>query len=284
MAKREKKISFRYILNESVKPRIIKDYKLYPIYIQVNYNRKNTKFSSSSLNGQISDTTKEFFPLEVQKLKNKEKIIIDIIRYEAKLIKGDKYSVKGLGDRLKLYTAYLVDILKQNLAKEADEYLMDTLSYRKYNLIIEEQLGRKIPNPYFHNIFFWLLTVKEKYGIDYFKDNIDASNKWVSVYRLIQFNWFISKTPIALNNYDIIENAANIYNWSISRQIQNEFEVFIKKEIYLENNLFIKYDSYFHKIMDTYLVTKLDSKSVLDYINSILDSSLEKEAIINSLI
>lgn len=100
--KRPKKISIKYYLDK----RIELENGLHPVYLQVAYNRKNTKMRSidfTSGGSPISMTEEEFKGSdEHTSLKYLEALIKAAIRFEAS-IHGDGFHFKSLGYRLLQY-------------------------------------------------------------------------------------------------------------------------------------------------------------------------------------
>lgn len=107
---KEKKITVKFFLNQSLEPATgERGRKLYPLYIQVTYNRKNMQFKSRY--GLFYISLKEV-PTELTAFE--EKLLTKIIRYEAK---GDEegYELKGLKRKYDLYSISIYQALEAYL-------------------------------------------------------------------------------------------------------------------------------------------------------------------------
>lgn len=126
---RRSKIGIRYYLEKKVKPRK-QFYELtYPVYVQVVYKGKNSGFKLLSL-GSPHDyySERDFEETNFENLFHKEENYIRlIVRHEEKKL-GEKFTLKGLGKRLKLY----FEPIQQILGSILDEFLSSKLD--KLNL------------------------------------------------------------------------------------------------------------------------------------------------------
>lgn len=154
-----KKISVRYYLNTKLKKKILNGDSqeilytpknvigdLYPIYVQVIYDKKTTRFATKcNLNresvlyygdektveninqGKIDSPYKDnyegYFNVD---------FIRDIIIHETNFFKKDKYSLKGLGKKISYYKSKFNGEIEDGINNSFDEYLKDILTYRQF--------------------------------------------------------------------------------------------------------------------------------------------------------
>lgn len=107
---KEKKITVKFFLNQALEPASDdRGMKLYPLYFQVTYNRKNMQ--AKSRYGLFYRHLKEV-PAELTAFE--EKVLAKIIRYEAKE-KGEDYELKGLKRKYDLYSVSVYQALEAYL-------------------------------------------------------------------------------------------------------------------------------------------------------------------------
>ena len=97
--KKQGKISVRFFLNKNVMPftpPLLRGTKLYPLYIQVTYNRRNTQFRSEE--GNCYTSIEEAYKIDRKKIENEESLIKKIVQFEIEHFKQD-YQLAGLVDR-----------------------------------------------------------------------------------------------------------------------------------------------------------------------------------------
>ncbi len=113
------KITVRYFLNKNVKPSrnpFFGDSDLFPLYIQVTYNRKNTQFRS--LYDRIYTQLDEAFKMDGEKLDYEEGLIRKMIEGEIKS-KKEQFQLKGLKNRYVHYS--------REIAYSVDKYIRNTI-------------------------------------------------------------------------------------------------------------------------------------------------------------
>ncbi len=94
---KEKKITVKFFLNQALEPATgERGRKLYPLYLQITYNRKNMQFKSryGLFYKNLKEVSAELMTFEV-------KLLTKIIRYEAT---GNGYELKGLKRKYDLYS------------------------------------------------------------------------------------------------------------------------------------------------------------------------------------
>ncbi len=108
--RKEKKITIKFFLNQALEPVTgERGKKLYPLYLQVTYNRKNMQFKSRY--GLFYKNLKEV-PAELTAFE--EKLLTKIIRYEAKGAE-ESYELKGLKRKYDLYSISVYQALEAYL-------------------------------------------------------------------------------------------------------------------------------------------------------------------------
>ena len=107
---KEKKITVKFFLNQALEPASDeRGMKLYPLYFQVTYNRKNMQ--AKSRYGLFYKHLKEV-PAELTAFE--EKVLTKIIRYEAEG-KEESYELKGLKRKYDLYSVSVYQALEAYL-------------------------------------------------------------------------------------------------------------------------------------------------------------------------
>ena len=111
---KQKKITVKFFLNKNVEPILgLGDELLYPVYLQVTYNRRNTQLRSGYM---FMYPSLDKVPQD--KLDFEQELIERIIRYEVNRL-GDKFELKGLKDKYNQFSArthrMMDDVLNQYL-------------------------------------------------------------------------------------------------------------------------------------------------------------------------
>lgn len=110
IAKREKKITVKFFLNEAVEPIMGESKKKhYPLYVQVTYNRKNMQFKS-----KYSEYYERLDEVKPSLLRFEERVIKSIVSYEAANLKGE-YDLKGLKKKYEVYSNSILEVLEHYL-------------------------------------------------------------------------------------------------------------------------------------------------------------------------
>ena len=146
MAK-EKKVSVKFFLNKDVKPSLYDDVKLYPVYVRVTYNRKNTKFKAAIDQATlwIREEFEDHYLLDEKNRKSFEEIeqaLIDIVGYEAERL-GDKFTLKGIGQRLEYYKISIYNCLQLLVSHHFNELLANHLTHNDYVELKDLELQEK---------------------------------------------------------------------------------------------------------------------------------------------
>ena len=182
----------------------------FPIYVQVTYKRKNTKFRI----GNLDYTKDEYFSSETQKLLEEvDRKIRTIIEFE-NLSLGDKFTLKGLGKRYEKYDEsvsvglyHVLNLLiSDNLLLFIDDMtinskelffcngllgltffctLTDDLEKKQFyinSLVDLEQIGSMLLDRNHFNIVF---SNKVKEALNSFINIFDKNQHRISIY-----NWF----------------------------------------------------------------------------------------------
>jgi len=150
------KISVRFFLNINVNPKyepLFGDTKFYPLYIQVTFRRKNTQFRSFYEQEYIR--INDAFNRDHENLKYEEYIIKQIVQYEVKT-KGEKFQLKGLKVKYKIYTAKVDFIVKVFLRDTMSTSLEQSTS--KYKLIMNPERHWEVPLEIYYAAAFRLIN------------------------------------------------------------------------------------------------------------------------------
>lgn len=169
--KRDRKISVTFFLNKNVKPDshthspLLSGIDLYPLYLQVTYNRRNTQFRSfyhtnySNLKDAFSG--KE----EGEHRKYEESLIIKVVEYEVRNL-GKDFTLRGISDRYLNYSdnianpidKYFRDIIYNALVKTGSEFFeildpwkLQNVSYNVYYnaaIKLHSDLTKKLPSDF----------------------------------------------------------------------------------------------------------------------------------------
>ena len=135
--KKEKTITIKHFVNFDVKPKMVDGDEFYPVYTQIVYNRKNTKFKTKISGDPI--LVKKELELKDSNYLNKSNDILNqndkietIIRYEESIL-NDSFSLKGIGNRLVTYNSPIINIYKELYKNSSvEKYLKSVLTYDDY--------------------------------------------------------------------------------------------------------------------------------------------------------
>jgi hypothetical protein len=139
---RTRKITVTFFLNKNVRPDpythspLLSGKELYPLYIQVTYNRRNTQFRSTYHRSYSNIEEALLSKEEKDHRKYEESLIRKVVEYEVKHY-GKNFSLKGFNDRYLNYSA--------NIINPIDKYFRDLI----YNAIVKtDSEFLKILDPY----------------------------------------------------------------------------------------------------------------------------------------
>lgn len=133
--KREKKIGFHYSPYKTKEKKYDKDGdELYLLALNITYNRKSTKFPLS-----MGDVSSIFFTKEDieekryynEFVKKIEYELEAIVRFEREAI-GEKYSIKGIKERMFYYRSKLIRVLDESMNRKLTQVLGDYFTYNEY--------------------------------------------------------------------------------------------------------------------------------------------------------
>jgi len=141
---KEKKIGIKHYLNKNLKPVSSNGSERYPVYIQITFDRNNTKFAHP-LSDLFDDgylTESEFENLFESKhdarirasVENLEKGIRNVIRFEEQKLKN-RFMLKGFADRFNGYFLSLTWIIEKSLQQLMDDFLKDELSEEEFESV-----------------------------------------------------------------------------------------------------------------------------------------------------
>ena len=169
--KKDRKISVTFFLNKNVKPDsythspLLSGIKLYPLYLQVTYNRRNTQFRSF-YHGNYSSLEEAFSSKEEKEHRRyEESLIKKVVEYEVRNL-GKDFTLKGISDRYLNYSdnivnpidKYFRDIIYNAVVKTGSEFFeildpwkLQNVSYNiYYNAAIKlhSDLNKKLPSDF----------------------------------------------------------------------------------------------------------------------------------------
>jgi len=202
----DKKVTIKYFLNEDLSPAVYYteegiELNLFPLYVRVTYNRQSTRFKfSPSIHIEQNADIEEFFKERKIEflLTEKEEIIERLIRYEANSY-GEKFTLKGLGNRLLFYETSVIDFLL-NIGEDF-ERLDELVKESKFDYLI----GKPSNNPYVKLGIAYLTLGKEPLINNFssiLEKMITASITYYVKVKMNVFDWLIRN-----NKNDVIQYA-----------------------------------------------------------------------------
>lgn len=127
---KEKKITVKPFFNKAVNPKILQ-YKTpgyYPLYFQVTYDRKTTRFSGGD----------RWFPLSEEKSVLSSPLVTkstdqikDVIRYLSN--QYDDFEIKGIGTMIRCFATQIIAGIYVAIADDVDNKLYTSLSHDEYD-------------------------------------------------------------------------------------------------------------------------------------------------------
>ena len=193
---KKKKISISYFHNLSIKPKSIKKEKdCYPVYCQLNFNGKNTKFSPSLSFGIISK--KQFDSLFIQKVDktfNKEilefeKRLREIIKFEFQKL-GTRFRLAGISNRLIFYNKEIDKTILEYCKSQIDKWAQSNFSYLSY---VNEFIKQPTSNS-FEEFYLKIHSLQNSTP----ELPLIIKNGYIAWKKICDFNLNIAKT----NNFD----------------------------------------------------------------------------------
>ncbi len=137
----DKKVSIKFFLNKRLNY-ITDDIgaKTYPLYVQIIYNRKNTtfKYQEPKVLGGQNISYSELFEdilLDDEKFKTQARIYENIVLYEVEK-QGEKFTLKGIGDKIAYYTESIIDASRRIANASLNDFFRKELSTLHYNEVV----------------------------------------------------------------------------------------------------------------------------------------------------
>lgn len=129
MNEKNKKVTVKLFLNKDIKSRVssVDDEALFPVYVRVTFNRKNTKFK---LNAWYKDGFEDHAEHHPEFIGIKDKIE-KIVRFESNAM-GDKYTVAGLGKRFLTYNSSIQKLLEKVLLVNLTYLVGNVLTHNEF--------------------------------------------------------------------------------------------------------------------------------------------------------
>lgn len=137
MKEKDKNISIKYLVLDNFKPKVKNGENHFPVYTQVVYKGKNTKFKTTidgnpiyvSENRGLDDTAVTNLSVELKEYKNRINAIVD---FESYLLQR-RFTLTGLGRRLSFYNQSIEGLLIDFLEiSGTNDYLQNKLTYKEY--------------------------------------------------------------------------------------------------------------------------------------------------------
>jgi len=253
--KKEKKIGFNYSPYKTAKDKKVdKDgNRLYQLIMGLTYNRKATRFPLNNadlpdiyfLKKDIEDGS--HYSNYTQIL---EQQVEGIIRFEDKVV-GDKYSIKGIKDRLFYYRKGLSNVLDNCMIRDLKRILGDYYTYNEFkDLISPLAIGNETTSSKFLFLFEYNFFNNKSFQI---KDKLPE--KFID--SIVAYFWFLLYEVHFENN---VENNKRLVLLNfIYPTFKNEFQTFVEagipeklvKEIKVQDEIFAKvYKQYKKEIMN----------------------------------
>lgn len=259
MAK-EKKISIRFFLNKKLKPLEDEGVLNYPIYIHVNYNRNNTKFtidwntimSSYDLimenTGEYSDmsdygyVSEEMFNRIIAKVDNNKRAVVEpdgdgviVYPHEEGLING-LIDIKFYLDEILSKEMQRADFSVKGFSKRFNYYLSspsfiyDEYLSKKVYTIVSDKMNRFERKKYKKHVFF-----ADKFNFITNNDLISLLDEDL----LYEINTFFFLAFFELNR----AGSEHIYKWILNNEAAKGFYKFYSDEsvIEIENDSLLKF-------------------------------------------
>jgi hypothetical protein len=126
--KKESKVSVKHYFNMRLKPVYVDKKPAYPLYVQVIYQQKSTKFKSyishENLFAEVDNNIFKALKHEILSsyIKTDAHTISEVIKYELELM-GDRFTVVGFSERYDTYFTYVLNVLDRYLNRRLENQL-----------------------------------------------------------------------------------------------------------------------------------------------------------------
>ncbi len=145
---KQKKITFKYFFDDRIKP---KEGKFYPLYLQITFNRKNIQIKEATHEGLPVYWTREelegfkdgsydhqgHFGETAREVKFNESILERIIR-EGYKKQGDKFSLRNIKGKLKLFRTPVAQAMEQSILNGLEAHLANNLTHSEFLSVFDE--------------------------------------------------------------------------------------------------------------------------------------------------
>lgn len=234
---KRKKFTFKYTLNKRLKSKFnSKKEELFPVYIQVTYNRKVFRFPYPFQHFDLrdyyidekmylSDTNFNLITEDIN-LKRTKKITEEVMEFETKRGMISDYSFKDFPFKLKTYIGSVSRLIVSRVGHEFLEFAKDNLIYREYeDTVIKKRLvvaafGNEVKQHGLRVIRPLIALFKEK------KIELPYHLKLNLMSVLICYDYINY-----LSNKGGQDKFNSIYQWYFNTELQGDFYNFIKKQI-----------------------------------------------------
>lgn len=250
-----KKVSIRYV-------RRTKD-ESSPLYCQITYDRKSTRFKVGIGNGQYST--------------DKEDWIKRLIQYEAERV-GEGYHIKGIGDRISFYESPLLEYLSPIMEKELLRRVQRALTYSEYRDLIqglpsEGKIESEFYQWYYLVYYLWVIKHDFNYKLEEIID--EDLHKLLQAYlAFILFeNAQLQKKPGKGANFQY--GILKVSEWLLNRQeAKNDFFSALKDYLKGASGKTIAgaEKKFFEDIFDHFSFEEKDIKFVINELDRVVEA------------
>lgn len=203
-----KKVTIRYV-------RRTKDEDS-PLYCQITYDRKSTRFKVGNDNGQYST--------------DKEEWIKRLIQYEAERV-GEGYHIKGIGDRISFYESPLLEYLSPVMENELLRRVQRVLTYSEYRDLIqglpsEGKIESDFYQWYYLVYYLWVIKHDFNYKLEEIIDE-DLHKLFQAYLAFILFeNAQLLNKPVKGFNFQ--QGVLKVSEWLLNREkVKNDFSAIL---------------------------------------------------------
>jgi hypothetical protein len=206
IAKREKKITVKFFLNEAVEPIMGESKKKhYPLYVQVTYNRKNMQFKS-----KYSEYYESLHGVKPSLLTFEEKVIKSVINYEIGKVKAD-YDLKGLKRKYEVYSVSILEAVEHYLKPKLRTSVFKTNNELSLTLNFDSAHST---TDKLYKAAQLLFKDFDSYLTDKLKEELEAYNHYQKFYR-----------PVLTYNFPtLIDWADGSYRSELEKKLNDAFK------------------------------------------------------------
>lgn len=248
-----KTISLKHYLNKALNPIWLEEGELgYPVYTQVVFNTKSTRFKAVADPISLADQT-IYLPLKFEanlsdetflraspkfsRMLQADEKILKIVEWEL-LQNSQRFSLKGLGRRIARYGENPFLNVTNKIKKDFNNLMADTLTYNQYNELIaldtlQEYLIYVFPIQGISDLFGKRPPHKTilEFGLGLVLEELIISKKNMTYYTWFLEDYrkqFANDIQRIVKNYPMIDNNMNDFKWFASK-MDTLFEHYINR-------------------------------------------------------